>query len=198
MFMLNSRKGQTEFSEFVLKIIGLMLFIVFLVAGIMQISQFKVTVNENSFDRLGIDFGENVLAAPCLAEKKGLFNETMLDSEMDYSSSHPEDKDGISCLKTSTLLLADIKTADKSWFYGSHLSNYRLLNFEYIIFEFPAALNSSNGDIVPAKVSVVDPNLYTTKYVCNNLNEGYNCYNCLEKAKCEKEGCAWAGDMCRP
>lgn len=191
-------KGQTELPEFMLKLLATVLFTVILIGGILAISQFRVQVNESANTRLAIDFAENVLAASCLTEKKGLFNETMLNSEIKYSSSHTEDKDGISCLKTSALLLADVKTADGDWFFGSHLTNYKLLGFEYKIFEFPAALNSSDGNIVPAKVSIFDPNLYTKKYVCNNLNEGYNCYNCLEKEKCENGGCKWEAGECKP
>lgn len=191
-------KGQTELPEFMLKLLATVLFTVILIGGILAISQFRVQVNESTNTRLAIDFTENVLAASCLTEKKGLFNETMLNSEMDYRLAHPEDKDGISCLKTSALLVADIKTANKEWFYATALQKASYNKDTYTIFEFPATLNISSGIIVPAKVSVIDYNRYRAKYVCNNLNEGYNCYNCLEKEKCENGGCKWEAGECKP
>lgn len=190
-------KGQTELTEFMLKLIATMLFTIFLIGGILAISQFKVQVNENSDKRLAIDFGENVLAAQCLTEKKGLFNETMLDSELAYSSAHPEDKDGISCLKTSTTFLADIKTADREWFYGTDKLK-SLRSPQWTLFEFPAAMNDSSGKIVPAKVYVIDYNRFGVKYACNNIYESFSCYNCLDQTSCEKEGCKWETGICKP
>lgn len=188
-------KGQTELSEFMLKLIATMLFTVFLIGGILAISQFKVQVNENSGKRLAIDFGENILAAPCLAEEKGLFNETMLNSELSYSSAHPEDKDGISCLETSVITAFKIKTGNKDWFFGDenwqYLDNIKISELQFV---FPSVLNISSGEIVPAKLFVV----VSATSSCNNKNEGFNCYNCLDEEKCNKQGCRWDTGICKP
>ncbi|MBU3957565.1 MAG: hypothetical protein KKB25_00640 [Nanoarchaeota archaeon] len=182
-------KGQTELSEFMLKLIATMLFTVFLVGGILAISQFKAQINENADKRLSIDFGENVLAAPCLTEKKGLFNETRLNKEIIYKSAHPEDMDGVSCLNASALTAFKIKTKDSEWFFGSGGLESEIETSE---FEFPAVLNNSDGIIVPAKLFAA----VKASNDCNNGNEGLNCYNCMEAEKCEKEGCKWETGIC--
>lgn len=142
-------KGQTELSEFMLKLIATMLFTVFLVGGILSISQFKVQINENSYNRVAIDFGENVLAAPCLAEKKGLFSEAKLSNNIDYWSAHPEDKDGISCLNASVLSAIKIKTESNEWFFGAHqlklLLEAQAPQTGFAEYEFPAALKLDYG-----------------------------------------------------
>lgn len=187
-------KGQTELSEFMLKLIATMLFTVFLIGGILAISQFKVQVNENAGKRLSIDLGENILAAPCLTEEKGLFNETKINSETAYSLNHPEDRDGISCLDTSVVSVARIKTESKNWLFGSKYLESLLADNNPSRFEFPAVLNNSDGKITPAKLFVA----LVVSDKCNNGNEGLNCYNCLDQAGCEKEGCRWDTGICKP
>lgn len=184
-------KGQTELSEFMLKLIATMMFTVFLIGSILSISQFRVQINESAGNRLSIDFGENVLAAPCLTEKKGLFNETKINTEISYSMGHPEDRDGFSCLSTSIVSVTRIKTNTEEWFFGA-VSLKPKLEDKASRFEFPAALNNSDGNIVPAKLFVA----VATSNDCNNKNEGMNCYNCMDKEKCEKEGCKWEDGIC--
>lgn len=134
-----ARKGQTELSEFMLKLFATIIFTVILIGGILAISQFKVQINENSGKRLAIDFGENVLAAPCLTEKKGLFLESAINNEDAYRIKHAEDKDGLSCLSASLLTAFKIKTEKDEWFFGSN-SLKPGLEDKNIRFEFPAAL----------------------------------------------------------
>lgn len=186
-------KGQTELSEFMLKLIATILFTVFLIGGILAVSQFKVEINESAAARLSIDFGENVLAASCLTEKKGLFNETKLDKEISYKLAHPEDKDGISCLDSSVLGAAKIKTNAKEWFFGAAGLKSKLEDKASRL-EFPAVLNESSGAIAPAKLFI----FLSYSIDCNNKNEGFNCYNCMEEEKCGKEGCKWDGGECKP
>lgn len=141
------RKGQTEMSEFMLKGIAIILFTVFLIGGILSISQFKTQVNDNINKRLTIDFGENILAAPCLTEKKGLFLESKLSGEVEYWSAHPGDMDGISCLETSLLTAFRIKTEKNEWFFGAYPLQMAL-NDRTSTLEFPAAvkLDYNYGD----------------------------------------------------
>lgn len=184
------RKGQTEQAEFVLKLLATILFVVVMIGGIMAISQFRVQVNSNIGKRLSIDYGENLLSASCLTEKKGLFNETMLDKQLDYSLSHPEDKDGISCINAAAVTSAEIKTADREWFFGDPA----LRSIEALTdFQFPAALNASDGKIVPAKLFA----LVLKSDVCDNGYGGLNCYNCLDRSKCVSAGCKWEGEICK-
>lgn len=185
-------KGQTELSEFMLKLIATILFTVFLVAGILAITQFKVQVNDNISKRLAIDFGESVLAAPCLAEKKGVFDETRLDSEARYSLNNTGDTDGISCLDSSVLAAARIETGGGKWLFGSD-SLKSSLNEASSRLEFPAALNDSEGRIIPARLYIA----ISAQGACSSGNNGLNCYSCLDKLKCEDEGCKWVDGTCK-
>ncbi len=140
--MFKKSKGQTELPEFMMKLIAVLLFTVFIIGGILHLSQFKVQVNENSYKRLAIDFGENVLAAPCLTEKKGLFSAAKIHKEIEYMKNHPEDKDGISCLNASALTAIKIKTASEEWDFGAGSKTFFSLStpMPSSALEFPAAL----------------------------------------------------------
>ncbi|TRZ54844.1 hypothetical protein D4Q76_01565, partial [archaeon] len=148
-------KGQTELSEFMLKLIATMLFTVFLIGGILAISQFKVQINSNSGERVAIDFGENVLAAPCLTEKKGLFLESKINNEAVYRVTHMEDKDGISCMSASLLTAAKIKTEKDEWFFGSSRLKSDLEASEFV---FPAVLkfDGFSGDDFESGLDILD------------------------------------------
>jgi len=166
-------KGQFELSNLLLEIMSIMLICIFLVGIILTLIEFRAIIDSSTSERTGIDFGENVLSTSCLVESKGLFVESKLDDEKTYSEAHPDDLDGLSCLKTSFLTATKIGIENKEWIIKDEF------NQNIDIFKFPAAVKKTNGEIVPATLTV-------QAKLCDA-----DCYYCLTKEECENANCVW-------
>lgn len=178
--------GEADITDFILRLIVIALFTVMLVYGLLVLTEFRATIKTTSIQRLGIDFGENVLSAGCVADIKGLLNETKLNAEKTNYDSEKNGLSGFSCIKTAfrarTLIKTKTPDGEKKWSFGfDGEKNYQ--NY----YEFPAAVNFSDGSVVPAVVKVVAE----ASVDCNAGNGGKNCYNCLEEKECESMGCSW-------
>lgn len=185
--------GEADITDFLLKLIVIALFTVMLVFGLLSLIEFKATVKTNSLQRLGIDFGENVLSSSCTADLKGLLNETKLNREKSDFDAGKNGLSGFSCIKTAFKARTFIKTksssVEKKWTFGFD-ENRKYQN----MFEFPASVNMSDGSIAPALVDVS----VEASVDCNAGNGGKNCYNCLQEKDCESMGCLWREAVCWP
>lgn len=186
--------AEADITEFLLKLIIIAVFAVVIIGGILLIIEFKAAVKTSSLSRLGIDFGENVLSAGCVADIKGLLNETKLNAEKTNYDSEKNGLSGFSCIKTAfkarTLIKAKTPDGEKEWNFGFD-EKRKYPN----MLEFPAALNYSDGSAVPAAVSVAAE----ASAECDSGNSGNNCYNCMEKESCESAGCKYsASGLCEP
>lgn len=187
--------GNADISVFVLKLIFTIVASVVIMGGILLLTEFKATVKTSSLQRLGIDFGENILSAKCLSDEKGLLNETKLNKEKADYDADKNGLSGFSCAKTAfrarTLIKAKLPAGEQKWNFG--MDEKRKYDNTY---EFPAALNSSDGSIVPAIIKVVaEPSA-----VCDFGNNGNNCYNCMEEKDCRDAGCEYSAGkaLCEP
>ncbi len=187
--------AEADITEFMLKLIIVALFCVILIGGIFLIIEFKATVKTSGLQRLGIDFGESVLSANCTAEMKGLLNETKLDKEKADYDSGKNSLSGFSCVKTAFIARSLIRTKSggggKEWNFNFEENK----NYENV-FEFPAAINMSDGVISPAVMRVA----VEASAECGYENSGNNCYNCMKKEDCENAGCKYyeTKDICKP
>ncbi len=181
--------GEADITDFVIRLIVIALFTVMLVFGLLSLTEFKATVRTNSLQRLGIDFGENVLSASCTADVKGLLNETKLDAEKADYESGKNGLSGFSCIKTAfqarTLVKAETSKGGKTWEFGFVAG--RTYGGSR---EFPAAVNMSDGSIAPAVVDIY----VEASADCNSGNNRNNCYNCIDKKGCESAGCSWSSE----
>ncbi len=185
--------AEADITVFMLKLILIFVFSGVVIGGILLLTEFKANVKTFGLQRLGIDFGENVLASDCTSDVKGLLNETKLDAEKANYDSEKNGLSGFTCIKTAFKARTLIKTSDdgKEWNFG--FDEKRKYDNSY---EFPAALNSSDGSTLPALVKVaVEPSAE-----CDSGNEGSNCYNCMQKKNCEDAGCKYseAAGLCEP
>ncbi len=186
--------AEANITEFILKLIIIALFSIVVIGGIFLIIEFKATVKTSSLTRLGIDFGENVISSSCTADMKGLLNETKLNKEKSDYDAGKNGLSGFSCIKSAfkarTLIKAKTPDGERKWIFGFE-ENKKYQN----MFEFPAALNYSDGSIVPAVVKIVAE----ASAECDSGNSGNNCYNCLEKEGCENAGCKYSSSgLCEP
>lgn len=186
--------AEADITEFLLKLIIIAAFAVVIIAGIFLIIEFKATVKTSGMQRLGIDFGENVISSECTADIKGLLNETKLYAEKTNYDAGSNGLSGFSCIKASfktrTLIKAKTPSGEMKWNFGFDESK----SYQNML-EFPAALNYSDGSIIPAVVKVAAE----ASAECDSGNGGNNCYNCLEKESCESAGCKYsASGLCEP
>jgi len=186
--------AEADITEFLLKLIIIAAFAVVIIAGIFLIIEFKAAVKTSGLQRLGIDFGENVISSGCTADIKGLLNKTKIDNEKADYDADKNGLSGFSCIKSAfkarTLIKAKTPVGEKKWVFGFDESK----SYPNML-EFPAALNYSDGSIVPAVVKVAAE----TSAECDSGNGGNNCYNCLEKESCESAGCKYSSSgLCEP
>lgn len=176
--------GEADITDFVLRLIVIALFTVMLVFGLLVLTEFRASIKTVSLQRIGIDFGENVLSSSCASDAKGLLNEAKLDKEKADYDAGKNGLSGFSCLKTAFKARTLIKTSGtKKWSFGfDEKKKYESM------FEFPANVKMSDGSAVPALVDV----FIEASVDCNAGNGGRNCYNCLEEKECESMGCAWS------
>lgn len=183
--------AEADISEFVLKLIIIALFAIVIIGGILLITEFKATVKTLSLSRLGIDFGENVLSSSCTADVKGLLNETKLNKEKTDYDDGKNGLSGFSCIKSAFRARTLVKISETTkWNFGID-EKRKYLN----MYEFPAAVNMSDGTVLPAILKVVAE----ASAECNYENNGNNCYNCMKKEDCENAGCAYSSSgLCKP
>ncbi len=183
-----------------IKITVLAILVGFIAFGILSLTQFKADIRENSKERLAIDLGENLLSAPCLADMKGVFNETKLKQQECYAKygNTVNELDRISCIDSLLASVITISTQDKSWDFG--VKNMRTGRIPPAVkadspeYEFPALVRMEDGSTEPAKLVIK----YAPSGNCGYGYKGADCYNCIKKEECEKMGCKWNGDYCRP
>lgn len=179
--------GEADITEFLLRLIVIAAFTVMVVDGLLLLTEFKAAIKTSSLKRLGIDFGENVISSSCTADIKGLLNETKIDKENADYGAGKNGLSGFSCMKTAfkarTLIKAETSGGEEKWNFGFDEGK----NYENM-YEFPAAVNMSDGSIAPAVVDVVAE----ASVDCNSGNDGKNCYNCIEEKECESMGCSWS------
>lgn len=186
--------AEANITEFMLKLAAIALFSVVVIGGIFLITEFKASVKTTSLLRLGIDFGENVLSSSCTADVKGLLNETKLNKEKAEYDANKNGLSGFSCIRTAfrarTLIKAKSGSDEKKWAFGFDEKK------KYLgMYEFPAVLNMSDGNMSPALLFV----FVEASAECNNGNNGNNCYNCMKKEECESAGCKYsASGLCEP
>lgn len=185
--------GEADITDFLLRLIVIALFTIMLVYGLLVLTEFRASIKTTSLQRLGIDFAENVLSAGCTTNIKGLLNETKLNNEKIEFDSNKNDLSGFSCIKTAfkarTLIKAKTGSDEKKWNFG--FDEKRSYQNSY---EFPAAVNFSDGSVIPAVLKVA----VEASVDCNAGNGGDNCFNCLKKEDCETAGCLWQEAVCQP
>lgn len=176
--------GEADITEFLLRLLVIAAFTVMVVNGLLLLTEFKATIKTSSLKRLGIDFGENVISSSCTADIKGLLNETKLGRENAGYAARKDGLSGFSCIKTGFQARTLIKISDtRKWVFGFD-ENRKYEN----MYEFPAAVNMSDGSVAPAVVDVVAE----ASVDCNIGNGGNNCFNCIGEKECETMGCLWS------
>ncbi|MEM7826700.1 MAG: hypothetical protein QXQ40_00555 [Candidatus Aenigmatarchaeota archaeon] len=139
-------KGYEEPTTTFIDVITIIIFTVFVIGSLFILIQFRTNMKYATTSRIAIDFGENLLSAECIADMKGVLNETKLDIEQNYYRQNREDNDGFSCLVTDFETNTIIETRGKRWIFGeaSGKSAY-----------FPALIKMRNGITLPATVTVI-------------------------------------------
>lgn len=143
-------KGYEEPTTTFIDILTIIIFTLFVFGSLITMTRFKTDVKDAGQMRLAIDLGENVLAASCLTNIKGVFNETKLNNELSYwecakNKADLKDKDGISCIQTDFLAKVSVYTKERTWSYGD--ANGKMARF-------PAIVKKENGETVPAVLVV--------------------------------------------
>ncbi len=179
--------GEADITEFVLRLVIIAVFTVMVVWGLLTLTEFRATIKTSSMLRLGMDFGENVLASSCTADAKGILSETKLNAEKASSDAGRNGLSGFSCIKipfkARTLIRAKNGGEERKWVFGFDEGR----SYENVR-EFPAAVIMSDGNVAPAVVDIV----VETSVDCDRGNSGNNCFNCIEQKGCEAAECKWS------
>lgn len=147
-------KGYEEPTTTFIDILTIIVFTLFVFGSLITMTRFKTEIKSANERRLAIDFGENVISASCLADSKGVLNETKLNKELEYSKITKKDaqeKDGFSCISIDFFAKTQIFIKDGE----------REVVFEFgkadnpsSRFRFPAILKKENGKTMPCVVVI--------------------------------------------
>lgn len=147
-------KGYEEPTTTFIDILTIIIFTLFVFGSLITMTRFKTEVKNANERRLAIDFGENVISADCLADSKGVLNETKLMNEMQYwknSQFNSEEKDGISCIHTDFLAKIMIFARDDG---KEKIFEFGKADNPNSRFRFPAILKKEDGKTLPCVVTV--------------------------------------------
>lgn len=147
-------KGYEEPTTTFIEILTIIIFTLFIFGSLITMTRFKTEVKNANERRLAIDFGENVISANCLADSKGVLNETKLNQELQYSKNtekDSEEKDGLSCITTGFLAKIMIFVKDEN---EEKVFEFGRADNPQSRFRFPAIIKKENGKTLPCVVVV--------------------------------------------
>lgn len=147
-------KGYEEPTTTFIEILTIIIFTLFIFGSLITMTRFKTEIKNANERRIAIDFGENVISANCLADSKGVLNETKLNQELQYSKNtekDSEEKDGLSCIATGFLAKIMIFVKDEN---EEKVFEFGRADNPQSRFRFPAIIKKENGKTLPCVVVV--------------------------------------------